>query len=215
MTEPGLYSLVISGTLPADAPYFSAPFSFSQTVLVVSGNYAYDPVLVVSPETIDPTVTRPEDAQWSALASSITPEKLWNGVFQSPAPEPYQSCWTSMFGNRRSYNGSEYIYFHSGLDFCGGVGTEIIAPATGQVIFASPLTVRGNTTMIDHGWGIFTGYLHQSEIMVHVGDLVQPGQVIGLVGGTGRVTGPHLHWEVWVGGVQVDPMDWLQRAFPH
>jgi murein DD-endopeptidase MepM/ murein hydrolase activator NlpD len=215
MTEPGLYSLVISGTLPVDAPYFNAPFSFSQAVLVNSGNYPYDPVLVVSPETIDPAVTRPEDAQWSALASSITPKKLWNGIFQSPAPEPYQDCWPSLFGNRRSYNGSEYIYFHSGLDFCGGVGTEIHAPATGEVIFAGPLTVRGNATMIDHGWGIYTGYLHQSEILVHVGDLVQPGQVIGLVGGTGRVTGPHLHWEVWAGGVQVDPMDWLQQAFPH
>jgi murein DD-endopeptidase MepM/ murein hydrolase activator NlpD len=215
MTEPGLYPLVISGTLPASAPYFNASFSFSQAVLISNGNYPFDPVLVVSPETIDPAVTRPEDAQWSALASSITPKKFWDGVFQSPAPKPFQDCWPSMFGNRRSYNGSAYVYFHSGLDFCGGVGTEILAPAAGEVVFAGPLTVRGNATMIDHGWGIYTGYLHQSEILVQLGDLVQPGQVIGLVGGTGRVTGPHLHWEVWAGGVQVDPMDWLEQAFPH
>ena len=68
--------------------------------------------------------------------------------------------------------------------------------------------------MIDHGWGVYTGYLHQSEIMVKVGDHVEAGQVIGLVGGTGRVTGPHLHWEVWVGGVQVDPLEWLEKIFP-
>lgn len=214
MTEPGLYTLVISGTLPAQAPYPGAPFAFSQAVLVSAGDYVFDPVLTVSPETIDPAVTKPEDAQWAALTAPATPEKLWHGLFQSPAPPPYSDCWPSRFGSRRSYNGSAYIYFHTGLDFCGGVGTEILAPAAGRVVFAGPLTVRGNSTVIDHGWGVYTGYLHQSEILVKVGDLVSPGQVIGKVGGTGRVTGPHLHWEVWSGGVQVDPMDWLEQSYP-
>ncbi len=113
---------------------------------------------------------------------------------------PYSDCWPSQYGSRRSYNGRAYIYFRTGLDFCGGVGTEILAPTAGKVIFAGPLTVRGNAVMIDHGWGVYTGYMHMSEILVQVGDLVQPGQKIGLVGGTGRVTGPHLHWEVWAGG---------------
>jgi len=215
MTEPGLYSLVISGTLPAEAPYYNAPFSFSQSVVTGSGNYPFDPVLVVSPETIDPAVTFPEDAQWATLASPYNPEKLWEGIFSSPAPDIYKDCWPSLFGNRRSYNGSAYTYFHSGLDFCGGVGTEIRAPAAGRIVFAGPLTVRGNATLIDHGWGIYSGYLHQSEINVKPGDLVQPGQVIGLVGGTGRVTGPHLHWEIWAGGVQVNPMDWLEEIYPY
>jgi murein DD-endopeptidase MepM/ murein hydrolase activator NlpD/uncharacterized membrane protein (UPF0127 family) len=214
MAEPGLYPLSIHGTLPEGSPYYGAPFSFSQAVLVKSGNYYFDPVLVVPPETIDPAVTKPEDAQWAALAAPITPEKYWEGIFQSPAPEPFSDCWPSLFGNRRSYNGSPYEYFHTGLDFCGGVGTQIMAPARGVVVFAGPLTVRGNATMIDHGWGVFSGYMHQSEIKVNEGDLVEPGQVIGLVGGTGRVTGPHLHWEMWVGGVQVDPLDWLNIAFP-
>lgn len=209
MTEPGLYPLVITGTLPG-----GARFAFSQSVFVAAGNYVYDPVLVVSPETIDPAVTRPEDAQWAALTAPVTPERLWSGKFASPAPPPYSDCWPSQYGSRRSYNGSPYIYFHTGLDFCGGVGTEILAPAGGRVIFAGPLTVRGNATVIDHGQGIYTGYLHQSEILVGVGDLVETGQIIGRVGGTGRVTGPHLHWEVWVGGVQVDPMDWLEQTFP-
>lgn len=214
MTEPGLYTLALTGTLPVEAPYFGAAFSFSQAVLIRNGDYFIDPVLIVSPETIDPAVTKPEDAQWTALAMPATPQKLWEGAYQSPAPAPFSDCWPSLFGNRRSYNGSPYIYFHTGLDFCGGVGTEILAPAKGKVVFAGPMTVRGNATMIDHGWGVYTGYMHQSEIKVNVGDVVEPGQVIGLVGGTGRVTGPHLHWEVWAGGVQVDPMDWLNRVFP-
>lgn len=215
MTEPGIYSLVLTGTLPSDAPYFGAAFSFAQAVLVSPGNYPFDPVLVVAPETIDPAVTKPEDAQWAALTATATPQKLWEGIFTSPAPAPYNDCWPSRFGNRRSYNGSAYTYFHSGLDFCGGVGTEIRAPAAGRVVFAGPLTVRGNATVIDHGWGVYSAYLHQSEFLVKVGDLVQQGQVIGKVGGTGRVTGPHLHWEIWAGGVQVDPMIWLEQAYPN
>lgn len=214
MTEPGLYPLAISGILPEGPPYFGAPFSFSQSVMVNSGDYYFDPVLVVPPETIDPAVTKPEDAEWAALAKPITPVKYWEGGFQSPAPDPFSECWPSLFGNRRSYNGSPYEYFHTGLDFCGGVGTQILAPAKGVVIFAGPLAVRGNATMIDHGWGVYTGYMHQTEILVSEGEQVEPGQVIGLVGGTGRVTGPHLHWEVWVGGVQVDPLDWLQQTIP-
>ncbi len=213
MTEPGIYSLVLTGTLPSNAPYFGAAFSFAQAVLISPGNYPFDPVLTVDPATIDPAVTGPEDAQWAALTATATPQKLWEGIFTSPAPAPYNDCWPSRFGNRRSYNGSAYTYFHTGLDFCGGVGTQILAPAAGRVVFTGPLTVRGNATVIDHGWGIYSAYLHQSEFLVKVGDLVQKGEVIGLVGGTGRVTGPHLHWEIWAGGVQVDPMTWLEQSY--
>jgi murein DD-endopeptidase MepM/ murein hydrolase activator NlpD len=81
-------------------------------------------------------------------------------------------------------------------------------------VFAAPLTVRGNATIIDHGLGVYSGFWHQSEQLVNVGDTVTQGQVIGLVGGTGRVTGAHLHWEVWVNGVQVNPLDWLNQVYP-
>jgi murein DD-endopeptidase MepM/ murein hydrolase activator NlpD len=82
------------------------------------------------------------------------------------------------------------------------------------VVFTRELTVRGNATMIDHGWGVYTAYMHQAEIRVEAGDRVEAGQVIGAAGQTGRVSGPHLHLEVWVGGVQVDPMEWLLQEFP-
>jgi murein DD-endopeptidase MepM/ murein hydrolase activator NlpD len=214
MTDPGLQTLTLTGTLPLESQYSGKAFAYSQSVLIRNGGYPFDPVLTVPPETIDPAVTKPEDAQWAALAAPFTPQKLWDGIFLSPAPPPFSDCWPSQFGNRRSYNGSAYIYFHTGLDFCGGVGDDILAPAGGKVVFAGPLTVRGNATMIDHGWGVYSGYMHQSEIMVEIGDFVTPGQLIGLVGGTGRVTGAHLHWEIWAGGVQVDPIDWLDSEYP-
>ena len=214
MMDPGLYDLTITAEFPSESRSEKPAFSFNQSILVRAGNYPFDPVLTVSPETIDPAVTKPEDAQWAALTAPATPEKLWNGLFKSPAPPPFSDCWPSLFGNRRSYNGSEYYAFHTGLDFCGGVGTEILAPAEGRVVFTGPLTVRGNATVIDHGWGVYSGYLHQSEILVQAGDLVSQGQLIGKVGGTGRATGPHLHWEIWAGGVQVDPMDWLSQEYP-
>jgi murein DD-endopeptidase MepM/ murein hydrolase activator NlpD len=169
-------------------------------------------MLVVPPDTIDPAVTGPELDQIRSIVAPASPTRLWEGLFASPASFP--DCFSSRFGSRRAYNGGPYDSFHSGLDFCGGEGLPITAPADGTVVFAGPLTVRGNATIIDHGWGVYSGYWHQSEIGVKVGDHVSKGQQIGLVGGTGRVTGAHLHWEVWANGVQVDPMDWLNDVYP-
>ncbi len=217
MAEPGLYPLVLHNTAATSG---QPHFTFSQQVYVGAVDYPYDRPLKVNPTTIDPAVTRPEDAQWTALAAPVTPVKMWDGVFQLPSPLSADycletnECWSSRFGNRRSYNGSPYTAFHTGLDIVGGSGTKIFAPAAGTVVFAGPLTVRGNATMIDHGWGIYSAYMHQSELLVEVGDQVEPGQLIGIVGGTGRVEGPHLHWEVWAGGVQVDPLDWLEFTYP-
>jgi murein DD-endopeptidase MepM/ murein hydrolase activator NlpD len=209
LAEPGVYPLFLQ---VSDRQ--TIQFSFTQMIPVSEGGYPYDPVLYVDVATIDPQVTQPEDAQWSALTQPVTPEKLWKDEFVSPVSPEFSECWTSTYGNRRSYNDGPYNFFHTGLDFCGAVGNAIFAPAEGVVVFAGPLTVRGNATLINHGWGVYSGYMHQSEILVQVGDVVKPGQQIGMVGNTGRVNGPHLHWEIWVGGVQVDPLNWLQRVYP-
>jgi murein DD-endopeptidase MepM/ murein hydrolase activator NlpD len=209
LIEEGLYPLTLNIDLPDGLTW-----SFSQKVPVVTGNYPFDPDLSVDPATIDPQVTQPENEQWQALAEPVTQEKLWQGTFANPVEPVFIGCWTSTFGNRRSYNGSGYLYFHTGLDFCGSVGNSVFAPAVGEVVFAGPLTVRGNATMINHGWGVYSGFMHQSEILVQVGQRVEAGELIGKVGGTGRVSGPHLHWEVWVGGIQVDPADWLLGEYP-
>jgi len=211
MLEPGPYPLRLEATLPDGSKQ-----SYEQMVVIQSGYYPNDPLLLVEPETIDPAVTIPETDQLTNLTLPATEKRYWNGMFQSPSY--FNDCFTSRYGNRRTYIGSgtqqEIYSFHSGLDFCGGVGLPINAPADGVVVFAGPLTVRGNATIIDHGWGIYSGIWHQSEIKVQVGQAVKKGDIIGLVGGTGRVTGAHLHWEIWVNGVQVNPMIWLANSYP-
>lgn len=209
MTPPGLYPLTLAGELPD-----GERFAFSQDVLVQNANFPYDPSLQVDPVTVDPAITEPEKELWESLGVPITPEKMWDGLFASPVPPEFTECWPSLFGNWRSYNGGTYDFFHSGLDFCGQIGTELYASAPGKVVYTGELTVRGGVVVINHGWGVYTAYDHLSKILVQPGDMVQPGQVIGLGGATGRTTGPHLHWEVWVGGVQVNPQDWLTRAYP-
>lgn len=207
MAEAGIYPFVISGQLKD-----GSQFTFEQMVILEPLGYIQEKIDGVDPTTIDPSVTKPEDDLVRSVISKATPVRYWNGPFTSPGYDP---TWiTSTFGNRRSYNGSPFIYFHSGVDYGGGTGLEIKAPAPGVVVFAGPLTVRGNATLIDHGWGIYSGFWHQSEFRVTTGQQVEAGQVIGLVGGTGRITGPHLHWEIWVNGVQVNPLTWLDQSFP-
>ena len=211
MLEPGPYPLVLEATLPDGAKQ-----TFEQMVIVQSGFYPDDPVLMVEPATLDPAVNDPEFEQIRSLTLPVGSQKHWQGFFRNPSI--YPDCFTSRYGNRRTYIGAgteeKFFSFHSGLDFCGGVGLQISAPANGVVIFAGPLTVRGNATIIDHGWGVYSGIWHQSQIDVAVGQTVSAGQVIGLVGGTGRVTGAHLHWELWVNGIQVNPLDWMENNYP-
>ena len=184
---------------------------YSQPLLIRDGGYGQE-FIQVPPETLDPANTEPEDELISGVVSQVTPEKLWKGTFAYPST--FFESFPSFFGTRRSYNGSEFIYYHTGLDLYGSSSTPVLAPARGRVAFSDFLTVRGNVTYIDHGWGVYTGYLHQSESLVQAGEMVDAGQTIGFVGGTGRVTGPHLHWEVWVGGVPVDPVEWTATEFP-
>lgn len=211
MQQTGIYPLRIEATLPTGEVQ-----SFEQMVIVASGEYLSEEIVLNESSTLDPAVTEPEMQNLSALMSPATPVKHWSGNFISPGTDP--NCLTSRYGTRRLYevlnSDIKLEGFHSGLDFCGGEGLPIVAPAAGRVIFAAPLIVRGNATIIDHGWGVYSGFWHQSEIDVAVGDLVEQGQTIGLVGGTGRVTGAHLHWEIWVGGVQVNPLDWLNQTYP-
>jgi murein DD-endopeptidase MepM/ murein hydrolase activator NlpD len=204
--ELGPYDFTLSGTLPD-----GAAFNFTQPVRVQSGGYDSESI-TVDLQFLDPTENELELENEIQLMAPAGPTKLWSG-FWGP-PHPYTNVINSEFGIHRTYNKGVYTSYHFGTDFGGGVGMEIFAPAPGKVIFAGMTVIHGNFTVIDHGWGVYTTYSHQSEIRVQVGDEVQTGQVIGLVGKTGRVTGAHLHWEVWVGDVPVEPMDWLARAYP-
>ena len=215
MTDQGIYPIDINGDVPR-----GSPFKFEQSILVVQRFRIEDPPLPVDPITTDPAITGPEDALVDKAVSVITPDRLWDGTFKAPIDVPkgyalFPDCTTDRYGNLRSYNNGPFNTFHAGIDFsaCGN-NLNIYAVAPGKVVFSELLTVRGNYTIIDHGWGIFSGYAHQSEVKVKVGDEVEAGQLIGLIGDTGRVTGPHLHWDMWVNRVQVDPLDWINNTYP-
>ena len=188
-------------------------FSYEQNILLVADYFITDNKLYVDPRLMDPAVTEPEDQRILSLTSPATPTRQWDGYFQKPLDRT--DCTSSQFGSIRSYNDSEFIYTHSGSDFvvCAN-NLNIYAVASGTVVLADLLDVRGNAVIIDHGWGVYTGYWHQSQLLVKVGDHVDAGQIIGLVGTTGRSNGAHLHLEVWVGGVQVEPLDWLSTIYP-
>lgn len=213
----GIHAMAQPGLIPFRLDYQTesgSNYSFEQSILLDSGDFGKDPPLLVAYETIDPVITKPEEELILSIVSNFSETRSWEGKWVPPIPD--YECIKSRFGNRRSYNGSDYIYFHTGVDFgvCVTPSLSIYAPANGTVVFAGPLTVRGNTTILDHGWGIYSAYFHQAEIKVDVGDKVAAGQEIGLIGATGRVTGPHLHWEIWVNGVQVQPLDWLIKQYP-
>jgi murein DD-endopeptidase MepM/ murein hydrolase activator NlpD len=205
LTNPDLYRLTISVTGAA-----GDRAQFSQTLPVREGHYSSDPMLIVDPATIDPAVTVPELEKIKAITAPFTPTRYWKDIFVVPSVGGLRS----VYGSLRAYNGGPYDSFHTGADFSGAEDRPVTAPAPGVVVFTGELTVRGNATIIDHGWGVYTGYWHQSVIQVKVGDQVETGQQIGFQGATGRVTGPHLHWELWVGGFQVDPLQWTTEAFP-
>ena len=214
LTEPGITVLkLIMETQEGSV------ISLEESILIQSENFSTDPPLSVDPETINPKNTTSEENFVKGLTAIYTEDKYWSGIFQSPA---YYQDYTSYFGNRRTYNDDPKISFHSGLDFGGGVTLPIVAPADGKVVFSGFLPIRGNTIFIDHGLGVYTGYFHQSVLLADEGQYVTTGQKIGEVGNTGRVSngtdypgaGAHLHWEVWVNGVQVNPLDWLKKEYP-
>ncbi len=116
------------------------------------------------------------------------------------------------FGERRIFNNKPRSS-HKGIDIKVPYGTPVKASNSGRVVLASDLYFAGKTVIIDHGMSVFTMYCHFSKIRVKRGNLVKKGEIIGEIGATGRVTGPHLHWGVKVSGISVDPFSILSLAF--
>ncbi len=150
-----------------------------------------------------------ERAAAVARGSHATP-RLWKGPFASPRPGRV----TSPFGRGREYNG-RVTSRHTGTDFAGAIGAPVRAPARGVVRLVDQFYLGGNVVYLDHGAGLTTAYLHLSRTSVAVGDTVERNQVIGQVGATGRVTGPHLHWVLRYGTVPVDGPAAMREAVLH
>jgi murein DD-endopeptidase MepM/ murein hydrolase activator NlpD len=156
----------------------------------------------------DQQAMREENIRVASAFSRTGGVPMWRGSFRWPLAEPLRV--TGVFGDRRAYGNGPPSSFHAGIDLSGDVGDRVLAPAMGRVVLAEPLWTRGNGVIVDHGQGVLTGYWHLSEISVEAGQLVLPGTELGRVGSTGLSTGPHLHWEVRVNGVAVQPTQWVE-----
>ncbi|MHB1295878.1 MAG: M23 family metallopeptidase [Anaerolineae bacterium] len=157
---------------------------------------------------LDPAISQPEAERLAELWSQFTPHMVLTDTLSWPV----EGAFTSYFGTRRQY-GDQVSGYHAGLDIDGEEGDVVLAGGPGTVVLAEQLQVRGNAVILDHGAGVFSAYYHLSEIEVEVGQEVAQGEPIGKMGSTGLVTGSHLHWELHVGGVAVEPTEWVERSF--
>jgi hypothetical protein len=155
----------------------------------------------VSPPQEELDRIRRESKKVAGIFSKSTRERFWDGPFSRPVPGET----ISGFGKRSIVNGSPRSP-HSGTDFRAGRGTPIMAPNAGKVVLVQDLYFAGGTVVIDHGLGLYSYFAHLSKFHVAEGDYVEKGEVVGEVGATGRVTGPHLHWTVRLAGARVDPL---------
>lgn len=196
--KPGTYRVAVNAGSAASA---STPLRVIDKVFPTR-RLTVNPAFVNPPVEAQPQIAADAaalDAIWAHPAAT----RLWT-TFVRPVSEPANSA----FGTRSVFNG-QHRSPHAGADFPSAEGTPVHAPAAGKVVLARSLYYTGNTVIIDHGLGLFSMLCHFSEIDTHVGDQVTAGQLVGKVGATGRVTGPHLHWSVRLNAARVDPMSLL------
>lgn len=198
---PGAYELSISG-IAANGERLTC----SAGVDVTAGKFAIERLKVapgfVELSPLDQARAAKEGERLHAILARVTPERLWSGRFRFPlAGKPRGHN----FGRRRVLNG-EPRSPHTGLDIPAAAGTPIHAAQAGRVVVAENWFFSGNVVILDHGLGVYTFYGHMKRIHVKEGEQVKAGAVLGLVGATGRVTGPHLHWGLIVDGARVNPL---------
>jgi murein DD-endopeptidase MepM/ murein hydrolase activator NlpD len=209
-TTPGKYMLQVTSE-PAAGKTFTVMKAFT----VARTQYPQIKVEL----TVEKKFTEPTPEQTEQIAegvkikqdylSRVTPTREWDGNFTAPA----DAAVSDVFGSQRIFNGKAQSP-HQGLDFRVPTGTPVAAMNSGTVLLARVLYYEGGFVVIDHGQGFLTLYLHLSEFKVKEGDTVKRGQIIGLSGGTGRATGPHLHVAVRWQGTYLDPARLLQLPLP-
>jgi len=207
-TKPGRYPLKVEAVTEA-----GKHLHFEQNFMVGKAKYPRIE-LKVSKQYTEPNpeqqeeIKKAQDIKREAF-SHVSPEREWAGSFSAPV----NAQTSDIFGTRRVFNGVTKSV-HQGLDYRVGIGTPIMAVNSGTVILARFLYFEGNCVVIDHGQGLLSLYLHLSELKVKEGDRVERGTEIGLSGGTGRATGPHLHLAVRWQGVYLDPAVLLRIPLP-
>ena len=185
--------------------------TFTRDITVNQTEWTVDFIEFVAGEgdpILDPQARADEAALLATTFALETPEKLWDG----PWLQPVDGALSGHFGEQRSFNGGPVQGHHGGTDFAADEGTAVMAASGGRVVVARQLAVRGNMVIIDHGGGVLSGYAHLSTFAVAEGQLVDPGQLIALVGSTGLSTGAHLHWEMSVHGILVDALRFIDGS---
>ena len=177
------------------------------SIEVKQGHFATENLTVkkqfVEPNPEQEARAEAETKRLREIYERVTPERLWDGPFRMPLDGEFKG---SNFGKRRVLNGHPGSP-HGGVDFPAPTGTPVHAAQRGRVVLAEELYFSGNTVLVDHGLGVYTFYCHFSEIDAKVGDEVAAGTVLGKVGATGRVTGPHLHWGLQVERARVNALE--------
>ena len=210
-TTPGRYTLDLTGSRASG----NAPLTIRRTFVIAAAHY---PKTYVHLE-VEKKFTEPNPEQQAEIAESVkvkdeylnrvSPEREWDGNFNPPADAPT----SDVYGSQRIFNGVAQRE-HQGLDFRVPTGTPVAAMNSGTVLLARFLYYEGNCVVIDHGQGLLTLYFHLSELKVKEGEAVKRGELIGLSGGTGRATGPHLHVAVRWLGTYLDPARLMQLSLP-
>jgi murein DD-endopeptidase MepM/ murein hydrolase activator NlpD len=210
-TAPGKYALDLSAERAAN----KTPYTFRHTFIIARAQYPQIKVQL----TVEKKFTEPSPEQQQQIAEGVkikdeylnrvTPAREWDGKFAAPA----EAAISDVYGSQRIFNGVAQRP-HFGLDFRVPTGTPVAAMNSGTVLLARFLYFEGNCVVIDHGQGFLTLYFHLSQIKVKEGDQVKRGEEIGLSGGTGRATGPHLHVAVRWQGTYLDPARLMQLSLP-
>jgi murein DD-endopeptidase MepM/ murein hydrolase activator NlpD len=199
-TKPGRHVVLVTGR---DADGKAVTVEYAVTVVpkkFATRTLTVDPKFVSPPREALARIQK-ESETVRAIFDAVSPERYWTGPFLLPVPgKPI-----SEFGKRSVYNGQPRSP-HTGTDFAGATGTPIKAPNAGRVVLAANLYYSGNTIILDHGYGLYSYFGHMSAFSAQEGDMVAAGDVVGEVGATGLVTGPHLHWSVRLAGTRVDPL---------
>ncbi|MGZ6130622.1 MAG: M23 family metallopeptidase [Myxococcaceae bacterium] len=201
--EPSILEVhVTAGAVTLEAPLEVVPPEFPERKLTVASKF----------------VTIPPSARARIKADQAAFQKAWATPFRPRAfsdnfEKPREALITAHYGDKRTLNGKKTTQ-HYGLDLDGSTGDEIHAANDGRVVMVRDCYTSGNTVLVDHGAGLITSYFHLSKFLVKAGQEVHRGELLGLVGKTGRVTGPHLHFGAHIGALWVNPQALLALPFP-